>query len=74
MQLQPLTVKELEYIADSMSNEDLLIKQCAAAASAASNPMIQHACIDMLHVHQQHYRTLMNSLHQHLNLAPQQPQ
>ncbi|MFC4777003.1 hypothetical protein ACFO9Q_09425 [Paenibacillus sp. GCM10023252] len=72
--LQPITAKELEYIVDSMSNEDLLSKQCAVVASAASNPTLRSVCSQMVQVHQQHYQTLMNSLHQHQQLAPSQPQ
>ncbi|KAF9128091.1 hypothetical protein BGX30_014478 [Mortierella sp. GBA39] len=42
--MQAITGKELEYIVDSISNEDLLIKQCAATAAATQNPTIQQAC------------------------------
>ncbi|MDF2660692.1 MAG: hypothetical protein K0Q94_3483 [Paenibacillus sp.] len=71
--LQPLTAKELEYVADTMSNEDLLIKLCAATASTTNNPQVRNICLDMLHTHEQHYHTLLNSLQHHMNLAPQQP-
>lgn len=71
---QPLSAKEVEYLVDSMSNEDLLIKQCAAAAATTHNPQVQHICIDLLNHHQQHYQTLLNQLNQHLSIAPTQPQ
>lgn len=70
---KPLTAKELEYVADSMSNEDLLTKQCAATAASTSNQTIKDACVNLLHTHQQHYQTLLGTLQQHMNLAPQQP-
>jgi hypothetical protein len=72
-QMQPLTAKELEYIVDSMSNEDLLIKQCVIAAATSQNPTVQQLCQHLVQTHQQHYQTLMNSLNQHTNFAPQQP-
>ncbi|MDG0808739.1 hypothetical protein [Cohnella rhizosphaerae] len=72
--LQPITGKELEYIADSMSNEDLLIKQCAAAAASCSNQQIKQVLDHQAQVHTQHYQTLMSLLQQHQPLAPTQPQ
>ncbi|QAY66627.1 hypothetical protein [Paenibacillus protaetiae] len=72
--LQPLTAKELEYIADSMSNEDLLMKQCAAFVSTSSNQALKQLHTQMIHTHQQHYQTLMSSIQQHQSIAPTQPQ
>ncbi|WP_338552340.1 hypothetical protein [Paenibacillus sp. KS-LC4] len=72
--LQPMTAKELEYIVDSMSNEDLLIKQCTAVSVGASNQQLRHVCSQMLNTHQQHYQTLMHTLQQHQSMAPTQPQ
>lgn len=72
--MQPITAKELEYIADSMSNEDLLIKQCAVAASTIGNSQVQQVCSGMINSHKQHYETLLNALQQHQSLAPAQPQ
>lgn len=40
-QMQALSGKELEYIADSISNEDLLIKQLAATAGTTQNSAVQ---------------------------------
>ncbi|MBL0389316.1 hypothetical protein JJB07_22245 [Tumebacillus sp. ITR2] len=71
--MQPLTAKELEYIADSMSNEDLLIKQCAAAASSVQNPQLAQLAMQMAQRHQMHYNYLLNTLQQHQQLAPTQP-
>lgn len=74
MHMQAMTAKELEYIADSMSNEDLLIKQCAATAASSQNQIVQQTCIQMMKQHQQNYQTLMQALHQHQSLAPTQVQ
>lgn len=71
---QPLTAKELEYIADSMSNEDLLMKLCACMASGAGNQALSQTASRFLLNHQQHYQTLLNSLQQHQGLAPSSPQ
>nr|WP_058300948.1 hypothetical protein [Gorillibacterium timonense] len=71
--MQPLTGKEMEYIVDSMSNEELLLKQCAAASAVTINPTIKQACESELAVHEQHLNTLMNLLKQHQQSAPQQP-
>jgi hypothetical protein len=72
--MQAMTAKELEYVADSMSNEDLLIKQCAVAAATMTNVQLQQACSHMVNVHTQHYNTLLNAVQQHLAMAPTQPQ
>lgn len=40
-QMQALSGKELEYITDSISNEDLLIKQLAATAGTTQNSAVQ---------------------------------
>lgn len=74
MNLMPITAKELEYIADSMSNEDLLIKQCTAAAASCTNPQIQQVLLHQSQVHMQHYQALLNCLQQHQAIAPTQPQ
>ncbi|MFD1953671.1 hypothetical protein ACFSL6_05620 [Paenibacillus thailandensis] len=72
--MQPITGKELEYIVDSMSNEDLLMKQCAALAATTGNQALRQLSLQMIQTHQQHYQTLLNSIQQHQNLAPTQPQ
>ncbi|RKP53950.1 hypothetical protein D7Z26_11190 [Cohnella endophytica] len=72
--MQAMTGKELEYIADSMSNEDLLIKQCAIAAATITNVQVQQACSHMIDVHTQHYNTLLSAVQQHQSMAPAQPQ
>jgi hypothetical protein len=72
--VQPITAKELEYIADSMSNEDLLLKQNAVLASSSSNQAFVQAARQFIATHQQHYQTLLQTLHQHSGMAPTQPQ
>ena len=68
--MQPLTTKELDYLTDSMSNEDLLIKQCVAAATQATNPAVRNTCMQLAQRHQQHYQTLMQTIVSHTQLAP----
>ncbi|GGD49027.1 hypothetical protein [Paenibacillus nasutitermitis] len=72
--MQPISSKEMEYIVDSISNEDLLMKQCAAVAFTAQNQGIKQVCSHMISTHHQHTQTLMNALQQHQQLAPTQPQ
>ncbi|MGN7358293.1 hypothetical protein ACTHPF_14315 [Paenibacillus sp. SAF-054] len=73
-QMQPITSKELEYIVDSISNEDLLIKQCAATASVTQNPAVQQALHQYIRSMDHHLDTLVQALQQHQPLAPTQPQ
>lgn len=72
--MQPMTAKELEYVVDSMSNEDLLIKQCTAVATAAKTPALRSLCAQMVQTHQQHYDSLLHALSHHQQIAPTQPQ
>ncbi|WCR27063.1 hypothetical protein L3476_28500 [Paenibacillus thiaminolyticus] len=70
LSMKPLSAKELEYIVDSISNEDLLIKQCAATAAGTNNAAIQQTLIQMVSAHQQHMNLLVQSLQQHAQIAP----
>ncbi|MFC5528606.1 hypothetical protein [Cohnella yongneupensis] len=72
--MQALTAKELEYLADSMSNEDLLIKQCAVAAATITNPSVKQVITGMVDMHAQHYNQLLSALQQHQSIAPTAPQ
>ncbi|UHA72327.1 hypothetical protein [Paenibacillus sp. 481] len=72
--MKALSAKELEYIVDSISNEDLLLKQCAATAAETTNPQIHQVLSHLIAVHQQHANVLVQSLQQHEHLAPTQPQ
>lgn len=72
--MQAMTAKELEYIADSMSNEDLLMKQCAAVVSTGTTPALINCCSQMIATHQQHYDSLLHAISHHQSVAPTQPQ
>ncbi|GBF74778.1 hypothetical protein PA598K_03145 [Paenibacillus sp. 598K] len=72
--MQPISAKELEYLVDSMSNEDLLMKQCAVAAATVSNQALRQQCMQLQQTHQQQYDMLLQALAQHQQLAPTQPQ
>ncbi|RXI96274.1 hypothetical protein DS745_21305 [Anaerobacillus alkaliphilus] len=72
--MQPLTTKELEYIVDSMSNEDLLIKQCVAIIGSTQNQNVKQVCQTMVNQHQQHYQQLMNVMQQHQSMGTSQTQ
>ncbi|MFY0544520.1 hypothetical protein [Brevibacillus sp. H7] len=72
--MQPLTTKELEYIADSLSNEDLLSKQCLAAAAQTQNQAVHQYFTQAMQRHQKHYQQLLHTLQQHVQMAPTQPQ
>lgn len=72
--LQALTAKELEYLVDSISNEDLLIKQNAVLAASATTPAIKQLASTMIQSHQQHTQMLLHAIAQHQQLAPTQPQ
>ena len=67
---QPLTTKEVEYIVDSMSNEDLLVKQAIVSLSHSQTPAVQQLFQQLSQQHQQHYQQLLTSLQQHAPLAP----
>ncbi|MCM3127399.1 MULTISPECIES: hypothetical protein [unclassified Paenibacillus] len=72
-QMQAITGKELSYISDSLSNENLLIKQCAATAASIQNHAIIQVLEQHIMAHKQHADTLIQSLEQHQPLAPTQP-
>ncbi len=72
--MQPMTAKELEYIADSMSNEDLLIKQCTALAVSGTTPALRDFALQCVQTHQHHYDSLLHAIQHHQQMAPTQPQ
>lgn len=73
-QMQALSGKELNYIADSINNEDMLIKMCAAAVQISTHPQIAQAVTQHIQVHEQHMTKLLDALKQHQTLAPGQTQ
>jgi len=60
-QMQALSGKELEYIADSISNEDLLLKQCAATAATTQNQQVRQICMQHMQNHTKHNNCNINS-------------
>ncbi|MCM3783313.1 hypothetical protein M3231_10035 [Neobacillus mesonae] len=72
-QMQAITGKELSYISDSLSNEQLLIKQCAATAASTQNEAIKQVLEQHIKAHTDHANMLIQSLEQHQPLAPAQP-
>lgn len=71
--MQPMTAKEMNYVADSMSNESLIIKQCTVLAATTQQAGTHSLCMEILNVHNQNYQTLMQTLHEHIAMAPTQP-
>lgn len=72
--MQPMTSKELEYLIDSISNEELLIKQCAAAAEVTTTQPLKQFYASMVQKQKQHIDALVNAIKQHQQLAPAQIQ
>lgn len=68
--MQPMSNKELEYVIDSMSNEDLLLRQTAAVAALSTHPALKSSCQAMVQTHQANYNTLLSALQQHQPIAP----
>jgi len=68
--MQAMTNKELEYVIDSMSNEDLLMKTCAAATAVSTHPELKQCFQQMTNMHQTNYNTLLQALQQHQSVAP----
>ncbi|WP_223067845.1 hypothetical protein [Paenibacillus caui] len=73
-QMQALSGKELEYISDSITNEDIQIKLCSMVASTTQNQAIRQACQQFVQTHEQHLKMLTDCLRQHEQLAPAQLQ
>ncbi|KTD84507.1 hypothetical protein [Paenibacillus etheri] len=73
-QMQALSGKELEYIADTISNEDLLLKQCVATAATTQNEKVRQICMQHMQDHTQNMTTLTQLIQQHQQYAPTSPQ
>ncbi|MNJ41530.1 hypothetical protein D3C77_364560 [compost metagenome] len=71
-QMQPLSAKELEYISDSISNEEMLLKLTAAASAVSQHPDIKNAITSQMRTHEQHINQLIQAISQHQPLAPTQ--
>lgn len=72
--MQPLTSKEMSYISDSLSNEDLLMKQSANLAGISQHPQVRQVFTQLVQRHQQHHQHLMRELQSHQTIAPSQLQ
>lgn len=73
-QMQNLTHKELGYMADSLTNESMLIKECLTMAEQTQDPTIRQLGTELADRHMQHYTHLISVLEQHQQMAPTQPQ
>lgn len=73
-QMQALSCKELEYISDCISNEDMQIKLCSTIAATTQNQAIRQTCQQQVQTHEQNLQTLTDCLRQHEQLAPAQLQ
>jgi 23S rRNA maturation mini-RNase III len=73
-QMQQLSHKELGYMADSLTNESLMIKECLTLAQQSQDPAIHQLGTELADRHMQHYTHLISVLEQHQQMAPTQPQ
>ncbi|WP_068786717.1 hypothetical protein [Paenibacillus phocaensis] len=69
-QMQPMSIKELDYIADSISNEEMLGKLCAYGVAISQNFEIEQAMQEHVRIHEHHLHLLTESLRQHQMAAP----
>lgn len=67
--MQPLTTKELNYMCDMLSAEDLLIKTCAAATMQATQGDVQQFLHHVVGEHQRRYDEILRVLEQHESVA-----
>lgn len=68
--MEQLTSKELEYAIDSMSNEDLLLKQATLVISQSTHPQLTQVCQQIIQNHKNSYATLLSAVEQHYQMAP----
>lgn len=57
-----LSEKELSYLEDQLSAEQLLIKKFKAISAEASDAEIKACCDQIANKHQQHFDTMMGFL------------
>lgn len=67
--MQPLSTKELNYIADLLGAEEMLIKTCVAASAVTRQGETQQFLHHAVQAHQRRYDELSHLLSQHENLA-----
>ena len=67
--MQPLTTKELNYVCDMLSTEDLLARTCAVASSQSMQNDAQQFLHHVIGEHQRRHDELVQLLHQHETVA-----
>jgi len=67
--MDQLTAKELQYLSDQMTNEDLLVKQCMSATTQTQNVQFRQVCLQLASRHQQHCQQIVQLIQQHMYLA-----
>ncbi|MCY0901841.1 MAG: hypothetical protein OWU32_06575 [Firmicutes bacterium] len=67
--MQPLTNKELNYLNDMLSAEDLLIKTCAAALPQATQNDVHQFLHHVVGEHQRRYDDILHVVQQHESVA-----
>ena len=67
--MQPLTTKELNYICDMLSMEELLAKTCATAGQQAAQGDARQFLQHVIGSHQRRHDELLHLLEQHEPLA-----
>jgi hypothetical protein len=68
-QQRGLTAKELEYLTDSMKNEDLLTKLCVEGAAVSQSPELRQTLSQMAQDRLQSFDYLLGTLQQQSTLA-----
>ncbi|QNO13707.1 spore coat protein [Alkalicella caledoniensis] len=67
-QNQQLSQKELNYVEDQLSAEQLTMTKLRFYAEQTNDPEIREECQNLANKHQQHYNTLLKHLRTNQNL------
>ena len=62
IEMPNITGKELAYIEDQLSHEEMLVKKYQAASNQCSDQALKTKFTQVAKIHQQHYQTLLNHL------------
>ncbi len=68
MKNNQLSQKELAYLEDQLSAEQLTMKKMRFYAEQTTDPEIREQCQNLANKHQQHYNTLLKHLNPNQNL------
>lgn len=60
-----MTTKELNYLSDTMKNEDLLAKLCVQGAVECQNSQLKSVLEQMAEAHMHSYQHLLSTMQQH---------